>query len=106
MDPFGHLATQYYKKEIERGLDIRPTIAITRAHMLVPEVQAEVKSGALAVDGKVVTTDEGELNVHKAAIDPVWYLPGVAARLSLDEEFLRRCLLYVINCFLNSSLLR
>lgn len=92
-DPFGHMTTQFYKKEIEQGLDIRPTIAITRAHMLVPEIQAEVKNGTLAVDGKVVITDAGELDVHKAAIDPVWYLPGVAARLGVEEDVLRRCLL-------------
>ncbi|KAG0071283.1 Uracil-regulated protein 1 [Linnemannia elongata] len=91
-DPFGHMTTQFYKKEIDQGLDIRPTIAITRAHMLVPEIQAEVKSGALAVDGKVVITNAGELNVHKAAIDPVWFLPGVAARLNVEEDFLRRSL--------------
>ncbi|KAF9130500.1 hypothetical protein BGW39_002999 [Mortierella sp. 14UC] len=48
MDPFGHLTSQYYAKEIDQGLDIRPTIAITRAHMLVPEIHAEVKSGSLA----------------------------------------------------------
>jgi hypothetical protein len=87
------MTTRFYKKEIEQGLDIRPTIAITRAHMLVPEIQAEVKNGKLAVDGKVVITDVGELNVHKAAIDPVWYLPGVAARLGVEESVLRRSLL-------------
>jgi hypothetical protein len=93
MDPFGHLTSEYYKEEIEQGLDIRPTISITRAHMIVPELQAEIKSGGLKVDGKVFVNEEGELNVHKAAVDPVWFLPGVAARLNVEEDQLRRSLL-------------
>jgi len=93
MDPFGHLTNEYYKQQIEEGLDVRPTIAITRAHMLVPELVAEVKAGTLKVDGKVVVNEAAELNVHKAAVDPVWFLPGVAARLNVDEDLLRRSLL-------------
>ncbi|KAF9146820.1 Uracil-regulated protein 1 [Mortierella sp. GBA39] len=92
MDPFGHLTSQYYKAEIDKGLDIRPSIAITRAHMIVPELQAEVNNGGLKVDGKVMVNEAGELNVHKAAVDPVWYLPGVAARLNVEEDLLRRAL--------------
>ncbi len=93
MDPFGHLTNHYYKSEIEKGLDVRPTIAITRAHMIVPEVQAALSSGEMKVDGKVIVNESGELNVHKAAVDPVWYLPGVAERLKVDEDHLRRSLL-------------
>ncbi|KAG0323055.1 Uracil-regulated protein 1 [Dissophora globulifera] len=92
MDPFGHLTSEYYKTQIEQGLDIRPTIAITRAHMIVPELQAELKRGAMKVDGKIIVNETGELNVHKAAIDPVWFLPGVAARLNVTEDDLRRSL--------------
>ena len=92
MDPFGHLTSECYKAEIGQGLDIRPTIAITRAHMIVPELQAELDSGAMKVDGKVIVNETGELNVHKAAVDPVWHLPGVAARLNVEEGHLRRSL--------------
>ncbi|KAG0324098.1 Uracil-regulated protein 1 [Dissophora globulifera] len=92
LDPFGHLPTEYFKKEIDEGLDIRPTIAITRAHMLVSEIQEEIKNGGIAIDGNIVMNETGELNVHKGAIDPVWYLPGVAARLNVSEETLRRSL--------------
>ncbi|KAF9433684.1 Uracil-regulated protein 1 [Entomortierella beljakovae] len=92
LDPFGHLTNKYFKKEIDEGHDIRPTIAITRAHMLVPEIQEEIRNGGLSVDGKVVMNQTGELNVHKGAIDPVWYLPGVAARLNVEENALRRAL--------------
>ena len=92
MDPFGHLTTELFKKEIEEGLDIRPTISITRAHMIVPELLAQIQSGELPVDGEVVINNLGEINVHKAAVDPVWYLPGVAARLKVGEGYLRRML--------------
>ncbi|KAF9433343.1 hypothetical protein BGZ76_009572 [Entomortierella beljakovae] len=92
MDPFGHLTSEFFKDEIKEGLDIRPTIAITRAHMIVPEFQADLANGSLEVDGKVIVNDLGELNVHKAAIDPVWHLPGIAERLNVDEDNLRRSL--------------
>jgi len=93
MDPFGHLTSEYYKSEIENGLDIRPTIAITRAHMIVPEFQDEIKNGTMHVDGRIFVNESGELNVHKAAVDPVWFLPGVAERLNVEEDHLRRSLL-------------
>ncbi len=34
----------------------------------------------------------GEIAVTKAAIDPVWHLPGLAARFGVDENELRRTL--------------
>jgi hypothetical protein len=61
--------------------------------MLLPEVQEAVRNGQIRVDGKIVMSKSGELNVHKGAIDPVWYLPGVAERLNVDEDLLRRALL-------------
>ncbi|KAG0255466.1 Uracil-regulated protein 1 [Actinomortierella ambigua] len=95
MDPFGHLPTEYFKNELAAGEDIRPTISITRAHMVVPEIANEVRDGTLRIDGNVIVNKDVEINVHKAAIDPVWYLPGVAERLKVDEEFLRRSLFEV-----------
>ena len=34
----------------------------------------------------------GDVAVTKAAIDPVWYLPGIAARFNVSEDKLRRTL--------------
>src|SRR6202166_587366 len=31
LDPWGHLAAESFQKEIDEGIDIRPTIAITKA---------------------------------------------------------------------------
>ncbi|EGS21036.1 uncharacterized protein CTHT_0028760 [Thermochaetoides thermophila DSM 1495] len=93
MDPWGHLVPWIFKDKIEKeGVDLRPTIAITKAHMKLPELEDSVKSGRLVPDGKVCLNNEGELNVTKIAVEPVWYLPGVAERFGIDEGTLRRSL--------------
>jgi hypothetical protein len=93
MDPYGHLAPWLYKDFISNeGVDIRPTIAITRAHMKIPELEESVRAGRLVPDGKVCLNASGELNVTKFAVEPVWYLPGVAERFGIDEGSLRRSL--------------
>jgi len=91
-DPFGHITTSCFANQISQGIDIRPTIAITKAHMKLAEIENSVKEGRLQIDGKVVLNDTGELDVLKAAVEPVWYLPGVAARFGIDEGLLRRAL--------------
>jgi len=93
MDPFGHLAPWLFKDTIEQGdIDIRPTIAITKAHMRLPELEDSVKKGRLVPDGKICINESGELAVTKFAVEPVWYLPGVAERFGIDEGTLRRSL--------------
>ncbi|KAI8374149.1 GTP cyclohydrolase N terminal-domain-containing protein [Radiomyces spectabilis] len=92
LDPWGHLAPMLFKAEYEGGLDVRPTIAITRAHMTMAEMEMSVKQGSLAVDGKIVLNNRGDLAVSKAAVEPVWYLPGVAERFGIGEDLLRRAL--------------
>ncbi|KAI3635462.1 hypothetical protein MIR68_006100 [Amoeboaphelidium protococcarum] len=91
LDPFGHIVVKVYADHLKQGIDIRPTIAITKAHMKVPEIEQSVKNGTLKVDGTIVLPN-GELNVTKGAVEPVWYLPGVASRFGVDETVLRRCL--------------
>lgn len=90
LDPWGHLAMLEWTllRAGDGGVEVRPTIAITRAHMRVPELG----KGVFQVDGSIVVNEEGELVVTKGAIEPVWYLPGVAARFHVDEHRLRRAL--------------
>ena len=45
----------------------------------------------LEPDGEVLL-ETGEVNVTKIAIEPVWYLPGIAERFSTSEHALRRTL--------------
>ena len=91
LDPWGHRITEDFKTEIEAGLDIRPTIAITKARLTLPEVREALDLGRLAEDGVVIRSG-GEVAVIKAAIDPVWHLPGVAERFGVKETALRRIL--------------
>jgi GTP cyclohydrolase II len=91
LDPWGHRITEDFKAEIEAGLDIRPTIAITKARLTLPEIREALERGRLAEDGVVVRAG-GEIAVIKAALDPVWYLPGVAERFGIKEAVLRRTL--------------
>lgn len=94
MDPFGHEVPVIYKSLMsgDTGLDIRPTISITRAKLSLLEMEIAVKEGRLKPDGKVVLNNKGEMQVTKVAVDPVWYLPGVAARFGVEESTLRRSL--------------
>ncbi|UKZ83670.1 Putative GTP cyclohydrolase [Trichoderma virens FT-333] len=93
MDPWGHLVPWTFKDIMEKeNVDMRPTIAITKAHMKLPELEESVKSGRLVPDGKVCLNKLGELAVTKFAVEPVWYLPGVAERFGIDEATLRRSL--------------
>ncbi|EFE43365.1 hypothetical protein TRV_01875 [Trichophyton verrucosum HKI 0517] len=96
MDPWGHLAPWLFDElRTDHQLDIRPTIAITRAHMKLPELADSVRSGRLVPDGKICLNETGELAVTKVAVEPVWYLPGVAERFGIDEGTLRRALFEV-----------
>ena len=91
LDPWGHLVAENFQSEIAAGVDIRPTIAITKARLDLHEMQAAIASGQLKTDGKVVDTN-GSVAVVKIAIDPVWYLPGIAQRFGCTETSLRRTL--------------
>src|SRR5882757_5379820 len=91
LDPWGHLVGEVFAEHIRAGLDIRPTIAITRARIATPELRPLLADGTLRPDGTVLL-DNGEIRVTKAAIDPVWHLPGLAARFGVGEADLRRTL--------------
>src|SRR6201993_2629431 len=91
LDPWGHLVGEVFAEHISAGIDIRPTIAITRAQITTPELRPLLAAGTLRSDGKVLL-ENGEIRVTKAAIDPVWHLPGMAARFGVSETDLRRTL--------------
>jgi GTP cyclohydrolase II len=91
LDPWGHRVAADFRDEIAEGVDIRPTVAITRARLTIPEFETVVGKGLLNIDGDIVRST-GHVTVTKAAIDPVWYLPGIAERFQVDEDKLRRTL--------------
>ncbi len=89
LDPYGHMVGEVFAAELARGLDIRPTIAVTRAHIDMPELRAALAADRLKIDGKVVQQD-GTVRTTKVAIEPVWFLPGIAKRFGISETDLRR----------------
>lgn len=89
LDPYGHLAHIAFAEQRAAGLDIRPTIAVTQARLKLLEVRQAMEAGRLKADGHILN-DDGEILVTKAAIDPVWHLPGMARRFQVDEDTFRR----------------
>jgi GTP cyclohydrolase II len=88
LDPWGHLVGDVFREHLTRGYDVRPTIAVTRAHIDMPEIRAAIGARRIRADGEIVSAT-GNVRVMKAAIDPVWYLPGIAERFGLWESDLR-----------------
>jgi GTP cyclohydrolase II len=91
LDPWGALVGEVFADLIAEGYDIRPTIAITQARVHFPELRDAIAAGRLQPDGKLLD-ERGVCSVTKAAVEPVWWLPGIAARFEIDEAHLRRAL--------------
>ncbi len=91
LDPWGAEIGKYYGEQLAAGYDIRPTIAVTKAHVILPEVMEAMQKGRLKADGKILS-EGGAAVVTKAAVEPVWHLPSVAARFGCSETDLRRVL--------------
>jgi GTP cyclohydrolase II len=91
LDPYGHMVSEVFSEQLESGLDIRPTIAVTKARVNMPEIKEAMRKGRLEADGDLLT-ENGDVRVTKAAIEPVWYLPGIAERFAVSETDLRRSL--------------
>ena len=89
---------------------------MTKAHIELPELKEALAAGRVKPDGTVLLP-HGQCNVTKvwpldplrhaavftpclrlqAAVEPVWYLPGVAERFGTDEGTLRQCLFHETN---------
>ncbi len=91
IDPWGASVQSVFADHLATGFDIRPTIAVTQAHIHLPEVRQAIAFQRLAVDGRILKAD-GSAMVTKIALEPVWWLPGVAARFKVAEADLRRAL--------------
>ena len=91
IDPYGHMVAEAFAEHLDNDIDLRPTIAVTRARIHLPEMREAIAAGRVVPDGDILL-DDGEVAVTKAAIEPVWYLPGIANRLKVKEADLRRSL--------------
>src|SRR5438094_748407 len=47
LDPWGHLVGEAFRDYLTRGYDIRPTIAITRANIDMPEIREAITAGRI-----------------------------------------------------------
>jgi GTP cyclohydrolase II len=91
LDPWGASIVTAFESMLRDGVDVRPTIAVTKAHINMPELSGAIERGDLEPDG-VLLAPNGDVTVTKAAVEPVWFLPGIAERFSVDETTLRRAL--------------
>jgi GTP cyclohydrolase II len=91
LDPWGLDPSSNFKELFDKGYDIRPSIAVTQAHLQIPEIHDAIRAGRIKPDGKLIL-DNMDIKVTKVAIEPVWFLPGMAKRLKVEEGVLRRIL--------------
>ncbi len=91
LDPFGHIVSEVFAEQLAAGINIQPTIAVTAAHLDLPEIRAAMAAGRLIPDGKILRVT-GDAVVTKVALEPAWHLPGVAKRFNIDESELRHTL--------------
>ncbi len=91
LDPWGANIVEDFGDYLEHGYNIQPTIAVTKAHLQLPEIKEAIREKRLEADGKFVTAS-GDVRVTKIAIDPVWHLPSIAKRFGLTEAALRKIL--------------
>jgi GTP cyclohydrolase II len=89
IDPWGASVADVFSDHIAQGYDVRPTIAVTKAHIDLPEIRHAMAFQRLIPDNRVLL-ENGSAVVTKAAIEPVWWLPGVAKRFNVSEADLRR----------------
>ncbi len=50
MDPWGHIIPTVFAEELKKGYDVRPSIAITKAHMRVPEIDESIRRGIASLE--------------------------------------------------------
>ena len=64
-------------------------VSLIIQHMKLPELEQSVRSGRLVPDKSICLNELGELAVTKFAVEPVWYLPGVAERFGIGMTFIQ-----------------
>ena len=62
---------------------------LQEVHM--PEIRDAIAAGRLKPDNDILSSS-GDVKVTKAAVEPVWWLPGIAERFGVKETDLRRTL--------------
>src|SRR5579862_2905886 len=55
LDPWGHQVAEVFADKLVEGWDIRPTIAVTKAHVQMPEFKGAIAAGRLKPDNDILT---------------------------------------------------
>ncbi|MBS0350305.1 MAG: GTP cyclohydrolase II [Proteobacteria bacterium] len=90
LDPWGAI-NDYFSQEVQQGFDLYPTIAATHGKVWISEISQAIINQRIAIDHQIVMPTH-EICITKIAIEPVWYLPGIAKRLNTTEAHLRKVL--------------
>ena len=92
LDPWGHLVSDAFRiRNCRRHRHPPQYCGDARAAWISRKYSKRLLQAASRHDGVVVHAG-GALSVVKIAIDPVWYLPGIAERFGTSETNLRRTL--------------
>ena len=112
IDPWGHLVGRKGGPGKPGGGGAAPSIAVSATNLQLHEVREamdagmprnsaqfcaqmvdapSVLTGRLKPDGTVLN-ENGVVAATKCAVEPVWFLPGIAKRFGLEEATLRRML--------------
>ena len=69
LDPWGAVVSRAFAAELAAGYDIRPTIAVTKAHVVLPEVIDALHKGRLKADGRILTEGGAAINQRLQVLD-------------------------------------
>lgn len=95
---------QVFSPWLRKGYDIRPTIAVTKAHIDLPEVREAVRVGRLVPDGKVLSKDSQSFITK--VLCTVYCNRQVHVTFSTEERLVFRAEPYCVARAPNGSLLQ
>ena len=77
LDPWGHIVAEAFARSCRRAATSGRPSPSPRAHINMPELaRRDREAGGSRPDGEVLHAERRRGVVTKAAIEPVWYLPG------------------------------
>jgi hypothetical protein len=78
LDPWGAMVADVFAAELAAGYDIRPTIAVTKAHVILPEIADAIQKERLRPDGRTLLPPRRRSS--RSGICPAWHGDSAAAK--------------------------
>ena len=85
------MVADVFAAELAAGYDIRPTIAVTKAHVILPEVIEAMQKGRLNADGKILLPAARRWSPRRRS-SRCGTCPASRKRFGCSETDLRRAL--------------